>query len=200
MPDTYFSEKALRMARHHLTQLQEAIYDTRPEHELLGFIDAPLLLALVWREVRWSDTPAYRDRGPSKTPLNPLDNTGDAGHGHGIFQIDDRWHKDFIATGGAYYPYEAAKYVIVHVLAANYRVLHKNLPALPHPWLIRATVASYNCGAGNVRQALAGIDWTVIESWALWKRIDSRTANANYSQDVMSALPLWEKWYKEQLL
>ncbi|MDQ2681189.1 MAG: transglycosylase SLT domain-containing protein [Candidatus Eremiobacteraeota bacterium] len=65
---------------------------------------------------------------------------GDGGHGHGIFQIDDRWH-GFAKTAGAMNPQQNANYaakMISGLLTQNGGDIHKALSA-------------YNAGSPNAQ-------------------------------------------------
>ena len=98
-------------------------------------------------------------------------------HGHGLCQIDDRWHKEFIASGKWSDPAENIDYgagvlqsarITLSVWSQRY-----GFP-MDAAELERASVAAYNCGAGNVMKAIrAGAD------------VDSRTAHGTYSRSVL---------------
>jgi len=65
-------------------------------HEAIveGALRASVAVAIIWaigsRESRW---------GLALSPPTPA-GTGDYGHGRGLMQIDDRWHPEFIGSGG----------------------------------------------------------------------------------------------------
>ena len=61
---------------------------------------------------------------------------GDGGHGHGLFQIDDRWH-DFARSPGAMDPARNADYA-AGLLASN---LHR------YGGDLRAALSAYNAGS-----------------------------------------------------
>jgi soluble lytic murein transglycosylase-like protein len=61
---------------------------------------------------------------------------GDGGHGHGLFQIDDRWH-DFASTPGAMDPAENADYAAT-MLAGNLQRYGGD---------VRAALSAYNAGS-----------------------------------------------------
>lgn len=81
----------------------------------------------------------------------------DRGWGHGLFQIDLGSHYDFIATGQWADPRAAMEYALK--LYSSYRSqIKKAVPSIGPIDLVRATIAAYNAGAGNVIKALkAGV-------------------------------------------
>jgi hypothetical protein len=121
---------------------------------------------------------------------------GDAGHGRGAFQIDDRSHQAFLSQHAGC---ESGKWVPVHgiaeggalpggrvpgfVAAVQYalRLLKGNAAfalanGVAPSHVKQFAVAAYNCGAGNAlrayqRYGIAGID--------------RFTANGDYSADVL---------------
>jgi len=111
----------------------------------------------------WPNTKPWRS-GPM-----PPDGQG---FGRGLMQIDyDAF--DFARTGNWQDP-AANINPGAQVLHSNFIFLskHTSLAAL---MLLRGTIAAYNCGAGNVQKA-------VQES----KDVDTFTAHANYSADVLN--------------
>jgi hypothetical protein len=99
--------------------------------------------------------------------------TGDHGHGRGLMQIDDRWHPEFCQSGNWKDP---RKNILkaAEILSQYESWLVSNLH-LSGDGLLRATIASYNCGPGNVRRAVRdGLD------------IDYFTTGRDYSRDVLS--------------
>lgn len=99
--------------------------------------------------------------GSRETNLN--NETGDGGHGRGIFQLDDRSH-----TIPDPFPVEEQAETAAHML-------HGLIEQWPGD--IRAAVASYNCGAGNVLDAQrAGLD------------VDYYTAGRDYGSDVLERM------------
>lgn len=120
--------------------------------------------------------------GATLSPANDPAGTGDGGHGRGLMQIDDRSHKDFIASGKWKDPLENIRYG-ASVLAGNIAFFKRSSagPGDPRPLsgdaLLKAAVASYNTGAGNVLKSLkAGHD------------PDTTTAHGNYASDVLGKL------------
>lgn len=102
--------------------------------------------------------------GSRETNLNPfyVDHPGDGGHGHGIFQRDDRSWK--IPNP---YPIERQAEDAALLLADNF--LHFGR------W--DAAVAAYNCGVGGVEKSLDR-----------GTGVDGNTTGRDYSADVLSRL------------
>lgn len=99
--------------------------------------------------------------------------TGDGGHGRGLMQIDDRFHTEFINSGKWRDPKENMNYGIESVLKPNYNYLDRNTN-LQGKELLRAALASYNAGLGNVMDAYeAGLD------------VDYYTTGKDYGRDVL---------------
>ena len=103
---------------------------------------------------------------------------GDGGHGHGIMQVDNRWHKAFCDSDKWSNLAASLEYVHKTVIVPSFNYLGE------HCWeqvgedygaLFRATVAAYNAGPGNVRKALeAGTG------------VDSLTTGRDYAKDVLA--------------
>lgn len=146
--------------------------------EQYPWITVFLLLAIVSRETWWGWAPGYT------IPGNPA-GKGDNGHGHGFFQIDDRSHASFINSGLWSNPKAAARYAIKSVLIISCAYLKKRFPDMDDEDLIRATIAAYNCGAGNVRRS-------INEGGIL--NVDRRTAGRDYSKDVLELQMWWNEW------
>ena len=104
------------------------------------------------------------------------DGLGDAGHGHGEMQIDDRSHGPFCASRKWRDLAASLEYVHKNVIvpAFNYLGDYFSLFGEDYAALFRGAIAAYNCGPGNVRQAMeAGQD------------VDARTTGKDYSADVI---------------
>jgi len=104
------------------------------------------------------------------------DGLGDVGHGHGEMQIDDRSHAVFCASGRWRDIAASLEYVHKNVIvpAFNYLGDYFSLFGEDYAALFRGAIAAYNCGPGNVRQAMeAGQD------------VDARTTGKDYSADVI---------------
>ena len=112
------------------------------------------------------------------------DGLGDAGHGHGEVQIDDRSHVGFCASGAWRDLGASLDYVHHNVIIPAYNYLADRFGYFGQDYarLFWGAVAAYNCGPGNVvRAAARGQD------------PDSRTAGGDYSADVRNrALALKE--------
>jgi len=103
----------------------------------LYHLDPLVIAAILERESKGGD--ALMPPGPR--------GKGDGGHGHGLMQLDDRWHKPFIATG------LWAEAAPAMVYAA--RLLRQGLDAFGGDY--PETIGSYNAGIGGVRRALADL-------------------------------------------
>ena len=115
------------------------------------------------RESEWGLSTALDKPGPG--------GKGDHGHGRGLMQIDDRYH-EFARTGKWDNARENLLYA-AQVLISSRKYL-ANRFTLDDKTLLRATLAAYNCGQGNVSKALKkGRD------------IDYYTAGRNYGENVL---------------
>lgn len=95
------------------------------------------------------------------------------GFGRGIMQIDYDAH-DFARKGEWRDPGKNIAYS-GKVLGDNIKLLAKRMPGLKSMDLLRASIAAYNCGAGNVMKAInAG------------RSVDFYTAHRDYSRDALS--------------
>lgn len=106
--------------------------------------------------------------GTLLTPKGPH-GTGDHGHGRGLMQIDDRLH-EFARSGKWNLPGPNINYG-AGILALYRRELLRM--GLEGDFLLRATLAAYNCGCANVRKAI-GTDCDV----------DYFTSGRDYSREV----------------
>ena len=116
--------------------------------------------------------------------LLDADGLGDAGHGHGEMQIDDRSHETFCSNGGWKDLAASLEYVRRNVIIPSYTYLANRFGYFGANYanLFWGVVAAYNCGAGNVAKAVANGDG-----------VDSRTTGHDYSADVRArALALKE--------
>jgi peptidoglycan hydrolase-like protein with peptidoglycan-binding domain len=102
---------------------------------------------------------------------NGVNEVGDGGHGRGLMQIDDRSWGSWLAShhGGM----DPASNIMkgAEILRSSINSFHGN---------VRYGVAAYNCGAGNVENAIRN-----------GYSCDHYTANGNYSADVLHR----EKWF-----
>lgn len=139
--------------------------------------DPYVLAAIGLRESRFGTAAPY-------WPKNTADGWGDGateaepakGYGYGYFQIDKRFHREFLNRQDRKDPAEQAFYAC-SILRGN-RAWFKRNPSIrtdDAERLQRMVVAAYNCGCGNVKKALdAGLD------------IDARTTGKDYSRWVLS--------------
>ena len=103
--------------------------------------------------------------------------TGDGGHGRGVFQIDDRYHADWLRKHGAggsgqVPPVRDAAFYAASILAANLRSAKSH--GVPENDRMRFALAAYNAGPTG---ALAGYRAGAV---------DSRTTGDDYSADVFA--------------
>jgi peptidoglycan hydrolase-like protein with peptidoglycan-binding domain len=111
---------------------------------------------------------------------------GDGGHGRGVFQIDDRFHGDWLRRHGAGRPgavpsvEDGAEYA-AQLLSAN--LAYGRSKGLSGRRLLKFAAAAYNAGAGGAWKALQ-----------LTGDPDSGTANRNYGADVLDRHRLLERW------
>ena len=100
---------------------------------------------------------------------------GDFGHGHGLFQIDDRSFPEFCASEDWKDPLKNAMMAgsVLNQKRIALKVLSRQkglVIADPE----RASIAAYNCGEGNVIKVLSE-----------QRDVDAKTAHGNYSADVL---------------
>lgn len=168
-------------------------------------IEPFLLVAIAMRESR---------SGAALVPPGPA-GKGDYGHGHGIMQIDDRSHAEWLAANDWTDPLinirkgadilrgkmrffsgreevkglvEGGRVSVTSSVAARLGVAPGAYPdprPLAGPALVRAAVAAYNAGEGRILQAIAA-----------GKDPDSLTANYNYSSDVLSRAAAYLSKYR----
>jgi hypothetical protein len=106
---------------------------------------------------------------------------GDQGHGHGVWQIDDRSHADFTSTDAWKDPRQCAAKAI-EVLNATARALtaYVNPIDVATDIFFRLVIAGYNCGPRN---ACLG--------WRNHGDPDKFTTQGNYSADVIAEIPVY---------
>ena len=105
---------------------------------------------------------------------------GDGGHGRGVFQIDDRYHADWLRRNGAgapgaVPPVAAAADYAAQLLAANFA--YGRSKGLSGQRLLKFAAAAYNAGAGGAWKALQ-----------LTGDPDSNTTGRNYGADILDRL------------
>ena len=162
----------LREAR----KYKDAIVSASAHHGLA----AALIAGIGSRESAWGL--ALRPLGPRgcgdffkrscPTPLRRGPLPADGGFGRGLMQIDFDAH-EFARTGAWQDPAENIRYG-ANVLA-DCRAFFQRRSNLTGMELLRAALAAYNCGPGNVLRALnAGLD------------VDYFTAHRNYSAETLN--------------
>jgi hypothetical protein len=109
---------------------------------------------------------------------------GDGGHGRGVFQIDDRFHGDWLRRHGAGGPgavpsvEDGAEYA-AQLLSAN--LAYGRSKGLSGRRLLKFAAAAYNAGAGGA--------WKAFQ---LTGDPDSGTTNRNYGTDILDRLRIVE--------
>lgn len=141
--------------------------------EHLHGVESALILAILDRESLGGE--ALRPRGP--------EGLGDKGHGRGLMQIDDRYHKEFCAelmTDGS--PAWANPWRNVEYGA---RLLHGHLERfLRRPRPTDAAIAAYNAGADAVDRVFLELTEPVTE-YRERRELDNITTGQNYVTDVL---------------
>lgn len=102
--------------------------------------------------------------------------TGDHGRGHGLFQIDDRYHRDFVGSVKFKSPKEQALYAckILHGAREWFR-RSPSFRSDDKELLERATYAAYNAGPGHVYHSVVVMGLS---------QVDAPTTGKNYSADI----------------
>lgn len=97
--------------------------------------------------------------------------TGDSGHGHGLLQIDDRFHRGFIRSGDWKDPQKNIAYGVAYLAEQLNELSGLDLTPQAH---LRAGLVSYNAGRDDVYRALR-----------LGHSLDYYTTGRDYSKDVL---------------
>ena len=134
----------------------------------------PFILAGVMQcETQGGQAPGLDVQGPS--------GRGDGGHGHGLMQVDDRFHASMVACllGDATRAWANPAFNVgfgASILADFLRHLAGDYPA---------AICAYNAGEGAARGALAGLpdDASIAARVAA---LDQVTATKRYVSDVLS--------------
>lgn len=141
--------------------------------ELCYGVDPYYLAAILEQETDGGIAHGYHPKGAA--------GWGDQGHGHGLFQIDDRSHGSFLDAnfddGTPIWkdPAFQAMYAA--------RLLRKNLDAAKGDYFV--AVAAYNCGLRRAKEAVRALGPNAsIE--AQKKALDARTARGNYLSKVIA--------------
>ena len=106
------------------------------------------------------------------TPRGPA-GTGDGGHGRGLMQIDDRYHKAWIDLNLWQIASENIRYAVTHIL----------LPNLDQLGGIPAAIAAYNASFEKVWEVVAEFGQDV-------DRLDVLTTHGDYVSDVLARVQL----------
>ena len=123
-----------------------------------------IIAGLGSRESHW---------GLALKPVGP-EGTGDGGSGHGLMQIDKRWHTEFIESGKWKDPGENILYGC-SLLAQNRALAQRRMPKVYNDRVfLKIILASYNTGFNRALEGLREGD------------IDLFTTGENYSTDVLS--------------
>lgn len=142
--------------------------------ELIYGMDAFLLAAIVDRESLGGTSKHLTVKGPA--------GKGDFGNGHGLAQIDGRHHRSFIEAkfDDARPLWTIPAFNILYaaeLFARNLKLLGGDL---------QAAVASYNCGVGGARKALAKLnDAELMSPWRRQVALDGATTGNDYVTDVL---------------
>lgn len=138
-----------------------------------------LLAAICSRETEFGTSEKLDVKGPGGR--GDRDARG-RWHGHGLMQIDDRWHADWLKR-------TTPEGVPLWKMAADNidyaaRVVLK--PALKLLKDLRLAVAAYNCGAGGVLKALGQLQVAMKSPTQelQWAAADRFTTGRDYSGDV----------------
>lgn len=107
---------------------------------------------------------------------------GDYGHGAGIMQVDIGTNRNFVVSGAWRNP-QASIDTGCSILAEKLTLAKQ--AGIPENYLIRVTVASYNCG-GNA-----------ILAYHKRENVDAYTTGHNYSTDVLSRQPIFQSFINE---
>lgn len=125
-------------------------------------VDPYLIAAIGMRESGWGNL--LRPRGPG--------GTGDSGHGHGLFQIDDRTWAGWLAMMAWQEPLTNVRKGVSIYLANRSYFLKKGVM---DPTLTQAALAGFNRGATAV--------WTDLQASG---NPDRRTAGGDYGETVLA--------------
>lgn len=129
--------------------------------------------SILDRETRGGESSALDRPGPS--------GRGDAGHGHGLWQLDDRTHGAFLKkrlSDGRFAwqdPYEAGCYAMEFVFLPASRVFKGD---------VFLALAAYNAGPDAVRAGMAKAPANSPIA-VVHRAADTRTARGDYAQDVL---------------
>lgn len=146
---------------------------TLPQDEELGRRLIPILLGIGSRETAWGTSRALDKPGPG--------GRGDKGHGHGLMQIDDRSHREYLLTGTWADPASNIAYGASVLLQSAAYLRRKGLV---DPLLTLGAIAGYNAGPGRVLAFIKRGDAP-----------DKATTGGDYARDVLRRA----RWYEDRL-
>lgn len=152
-----------------IAQWEPVLFELHRRHGIHRLLSG----ALMDRETRGGTSPLLRPLGPS--------GKGDAGHGHGVWQLDDRSHAAFLLErlpDGRFKwedPLEAGDYAMRTVLLPALRLFKGDL---------HFALCAWNAGAGAVKAVLAKAPAHSALA-ALHRMADGRTAHGDFASDVL---------------
>lgn len=152
--------------------------------EIVTGVDAILLAPICQRETDGGESKYLDVRGPS--------GRGDQGHGHGLMQIDDRFHASFIAAIGpdGVPLWKKPEWNILYaaeILAGNF---------LYFAGSEAAAVAAYNGSAKKIHDALISAGVLIpAANEACFEIADSFTTGKDYSRWVLAKRDLYRTAY-----
>ena len=134
------------------------------------------VLALGYRESFLGFAPGY-------TPLGDPTGSGDGGHGRGLFQIDDRYHKAFVTSDKFKDPKEQCAFAC-ELLSDNRRYFIGEIPWLLGEELEHCVYAAYNASRDHV-----------LMKYELGEDVDECTTGKDYSKYIFTLADAIESRY-----
>ena len=140
-------------------------------------VDPFVIAALGWQESGWTTRSPY-------TPLGDPCGTGDAGHGHGIMQIDDGTWSSWLASNDWCDP-------MVNVTKGA-QIFRDNLDralaaGLTGDFAVQAAIGAYNHGGKSITNAVQGLS------------PDAGLPNPNYSSTVWNLVSSWSDSFSSMI-
>lgn len=184
MVEFFYEEHTDRMMRVKNLFSRWTEEDLRTQYTLAQTYGWVETIRAVTRDTRWSVAMilgiASRETGSvwDTHPYGAM--VGEHGHGYGVMQIDERQWPDF-CHGDAWKKVWANISQALHILdeKSAYLLLH-GIPANLAP---RGTIAAYNCGEGNVVNAIRQ-----------HKDVDTYTTHSNYGSDVVARSAVFQRF------
>jgi hypothetical protein len=130
------------------------------------------ILSLGYRESWLGFAPGYLPHGPC--------GWADNHNGYGLFQIDKRYHPDFVASEDAKDPAKQMTYAC-KLLQNNRKILESSMPYLREEIIDRAVFALYNASFTRVKRA-------IINN----QDVDSVTTGKDYSKYIFDLAEMIE--------